>query len=121
DACGGKIQTERSAEPARTNEQHLGVFELELPLHADFRHDKMAAVAQNFFVGKTHGRFCTGLRLYSGGHCDSLLLQISIRLARDEERFLASPEMTELVLPPAMDGIMLIVSPSFVGVFSFAR
>src|SRR5207302_3490666 len=31
------------------------------------------------------------------------------------------PETTPVDAPPAMDGIMLIVSPSFVGVFSFAR
>jgi len=40
----------RSAKSAGTDEQHLGVLQLELPLHADFRHDEMAAVTQNFFV-----------------------------------------------------------------------
>src|SRR5256884_3175021 len=87
DACGGKIQTERSAEPARANEQHLGVFQLELPIHADFRHDEMTAVAQNFFVGKARSRFCTGLRLYSGGHCCSLLLYDAIPLPERRRRW----------------------------------
>ena len=52
DASRGQIQPERRAESAGADQQHLGVFELELTFHADFRHDQMPAVAQNFFVGQ---------------------------------------------------------------------
>src|SRR5260370_27029570 len=57
----------------------------------------MAAVAKNFFVGKARSRFSAGLRLYGGGHCVNLLLQISIRLARNKERsrFLAPQNRPE--------------------------
>src|SRR5258708_825845 len=74
DARGGKIQTKRRAEASRADKQYLGVLQLKLPLHADFRHDEVAAVTQDFFVRKARDRFCAGLRLYSCGHCDSLLL-----------------------------------------------
>ena len=87
DACGGKIQTERRAKSTRANEQHLSVLQLELPLHADFRHDEMTAVAQNFFVRKARCRFCSGLRLYSGGHCCSLLLYDAIPLPGRRRRW----------------------------------
>src|SRR5437016_3011522 len=106
DARGGKIQTKWRAESSSADEQHLGVLQLQLPLHADFRHDEMAAVTQNLFVGKARCRFCTRLRLCGGGHSCSLLLY-------DANSIVGTP--------PAMEGIMLIVSPSFVGVFSFAR
>src|SRR5256885_7076907 len=127
DARGRKIQAKWCAEPARADEQYLGVLQLELPLHADFRHDQMAAVAKDFFVRKARCRFCAGLRLCGCGHCVSLLLQIPIRLGAtiSDQRFLAkfnaAPSRTATaplnVTPPAMDGIILIVSPSFVGVF----
>src|SRR5712664_1403254 len=74
DARGGKIQTKWRAKPARADEQYFGVLQFELPLHTDFRHDEMAAVAKDFFVRKTRGRFCAGLRLCCCGHCFSLLL-----------------------------------------------
>src|SRR6266478_6146156 len=45
DARGGKIQAKRCAEPTRADEQYFGVLQLKLPLHADFRHDEVAAVA----------------------------------------------------------------------------
>ena len=35
------------AEAARSDEQHLCRFQLELPLHPDFRHDEVPAVAQD--------------------------------------------------------------------------
>src|SRR5258708_18314241 len=73
DARGGKIQAQRRAEASRANEQDLGVLQLELTLHANFRHDEVAAIAQNFFVRKAGDRLCAGLRLYSCGHCDSLV------------------------------------------------
>src|SRR5256885_3384628 len=131
DASGRKIQTEWRAKPTRTDKQYLGVLQLELPLHTDFRHDEVAAVAKDFFVRKARCRFCAGLRLCGCGHCVSLLLQIPMRLARtsSEEGFLSAftpacrraRNDASRCNPPAMDGIMLIVSPSFVGVFSFAR
>src|SRR5467141_4439667 len=50
DTSGSKIQAKRRAEPARADEQYLSVLQLELPLHADFRHDEVPAVAKDFFV-----------------------------------------------------------------------
>src|SRR5712692_1732839 len=72
DARGRKIQAQRRTEPSRADEQYLGVFQLELPVHPDFRHDEMAAVAQNLLFGKTHSGLCAGLRLSACGHCDFL-------------------------------------------------
>ena len=68
DTRGRKIQAKRRAKSARADEQDFGVFQLELPLHADFRHDKVAAVSQNFFIRKARGRFRAGRRLCCGGH-----------------------------------------------------
>ncbi len=45
-----EIQTQRRAEPTGSNQQYFRVFQLKLTLHAHFRHDQMAAVAQNFFI-----------------------------------------------------------------------
>ena len=67
-----EIQTERRTEPARADEQNLGVFQLELPLHADFGHDQMAAIAQNLFFRKRRSRLCSGLRLSGCSHCNFL-------------------------------------------------
>ena len=53
DAGRGEIQAERRAESAGADQQHLGVLELELTFHADFRHDQVAAVAQDLFVAET--------------------------------------------------------------------
>jgi hypothetical protein len=49
DASGGEIKPERAPETARADAEHLGLLELELPFHADFRHDEVAAIAQDFF------------------------------------------------------------------------
>src|SRR6266513_1822995 len=90
-ARGRKVQAKWCAEPARADEQYLGVLQLELPLHANFRHDEVPAVAKNFFVRKARRRFCAGLRLCGCGHCVSLLLQIPIRLGGtiSDRKFLA--------------------------------
>src|SRR3984957_3102970 len=63
DSGRGEIQTERGAESACADQQHLGVLELELTFHADFGHDQVAALAENLFVGEAgccagSGRFC---------------------------------------------------------------
>src|SRR6266849_6191362 len=50
DARGGEIEPKRRAESTGADEQHFGGFELELTVHADFGHDQVAAVAQDFFV-----------------------------------------------------------------------
>ena len=71
-ARGRKIQAQRRTEPSRADEQNLGVFQFELPVHPDFRHDEMAAIAQNLLFGKTCSGLCAGLRLSACGHCDSL-------------------------------------------------
>ena len=56
DACRGEIQTERRAEAAGADAEHFGLLELELTFHADFGHDQVAAVAQDFFFRKRDGR-----------------------------------------------------------------
>src|SRR5579862_2483451 len=58
----GQIQAQRRSETASADQKNLGIFQLELTLHTDFRHDQVAAVAQNFFVGQA-GHF----RLRIGG------------------------------------------------------
>ncbi len=47
-----QIEAQRRAESARADAQHLRLLELELPLHAHFGHDQVAAVAQHFFFGE---------------------------------------------------------------------
>src|SRR5215472_16478603 len=74
DTCRGKIKAQRRAQPASANEKNFGVFQLELPVHADFRHDEMAAVAQNLFLRKTRARLGCGLGLSGCGHLDFLPL-----------------------------------------------
>ena len=51
-ACRGQIKPQRRAQPARADHEHLGFGQLELPVHAHFGHDQMAAVALNFLLGK---------------------------------------------------------------------
>ena len=45
-----QIHPQRSAQAARAHQQHARVLQLELPVHADFRHNQMPAVTQNLFV-----------------------------------------------------------------------
>src|SRR6266851_289747 len=80
--CRCQIQSQRRAQTARANEQDFGVLQLELPVHADFRHDQVAAVAQNFLVRKGRGWFCCRPRLYCRSHCHSLLLRFQSFRAR---------------------------------------
>src|SRR5882724_7261931 len=114
-ACRSQVQSERRAQTAGANEQHSGAFQLKLPFEAYLGHDEVAAVAQDFFFRKLHflfrqcvGRYCHGR---SPLHSPMILgvagcgtLQLRCRSS-----------------PPAMDGTMLIVSPSLVRVFSFSR
>ncbi len=51
--CGGEVQPERRAESAGADEQHAGRLEPFLPVHADFGHDEMPAVACHFGRGET--------------------------------------------------------------------
>ena len=52
DAGRGEVQAQRRAQPARADQQHLRALQLELPFHADFRHDQVAAVAQDLVLRK---------------------------------------------------------------------
>ena len=45
----GQIKPQRRAQSARADHQDFGLGELELPLHAHFGHDQVAAVALNLF------------------------------------------------------------------------
>ncbi len=63
---GGEIQAERRAQPSRADTKNFSPLELELPIHADFGHDQMAAVAEYFFVRKGRGR--GGCDVDPGGH-----------------------------------------------------
>jgi hypothetical protein len=47
-----QVERQRRAQASRADTQHLRSFDLELPLHADFRHDEVARIAQNFVVGE---------------------------------------------------------------------
>jgi len=50
-----KIKRQWGPEASRANAQHLRGFELKLPVHADFRHDQVARVAQDFVVVERDG------------------------------------------------------------------
>ena len=50
DAGRAEIKRQRRAESARADAEHLRGFQLELPRHADFRHDQVARVAQDLVV-----------------------------------------------------------------------
>ena len=50
DAGGGQVQAERRAQSARADQQHVGGLELQLAFHADFGHDQVARVAEDFVL-----------------------------------------------------------------------
>src|SRR5207302_7207955 len=54
-ARGGQIEAQRRTETPGPNEKNAGRLEFLLPVHADFRHDEVAAVAGDFLGGKVHG------------------------------------------------------------------
>ncbi len=55
-ARGRQIQAQRRAQASGADQQHFGVLQLQLPFHADFGHDQVARVAQDFVLGKRNGR-----------------------------------------------------------------
>ena len=56
DAGGCQIHAQRRAQAARADQQHVRVLQLELPFHADFGHDQVPRVAQDFVVRKRRQR-----------------------------------------------------------------
>ena len=60
DAGRGQIQAQRRAQAAGADQQHFGVLQLELPFHADFGHDQVAAVAQDFVLRKRTASLARG-------------------------------------------------------------
>ena len=50
DTCRAKIQRQRRAQTASADAQYLRSLKLELPFHADFGHDQVARIAQDFVV-----------------------------------------------------------------------
>ena len=104
-ACRGEIKPQRRAQTAGADHQHFGLGELELTLHAHFRHDQVAAVALNLFFRKRALGFGSQGRARNDRHnANSLYVLRS-----------SSPR------PPAIEGTILMVSPSLMGVFSFCR
>ena len=58
DAGGGEVQQRRRAQPARADDQHLGVLQPLLPVHAQVGDDQVPAVARDLFARQL------GRRLY---------------------------------------------------------
>jgi hypothetical protein len=52
DSSGGQIQNERRSQAAGSNTKHLRLLQLELTVHADFLHDQVARIAQDFIVAE---------------------------------------------------------------------
>ena len=50
----GEVGQNRRAEPARADDDDARGLELLLPLEGHLRHDEMAPVATNLFIGKGH-------------------------------------------------------------------
>src|SRR5579863_144903 len=48
----GQIETKRRAKSAHADHQNARLLELQLPVHANFRHDEVAAIPQNLFARK---------------------------------------------------------------------
>ena len=51
DARRRQIQSQWRAQPPGTDGQHLCLLQFQLPVHADFGHDEVPAVAQDFVIG----------------------------------------------------------------------
>ena len=85
DSGRSQIQDQRRSQPARSDTEHLRLLQFELTVHADFRHDQVARVAQDFLVVERGDFFCD---------------------ARHITQY----------LPPAIDGTMESMSPSFTAV-----
>ena len=47
-----EIQSQRRTESTRAHAKNLRSFQLELPIHADFGHDQVARIAENFIIAK---------------------------------------------------------------------
>ncbi len=47
-----QIHAQRRTQPARADHEHLGALQLELAFHADFRHDQVPAVTEDFLFRK---------------------------------------------------------------------
>ena len=62
-----QIKRQRRAQPTRADAQYSRRLQLELPFHADFRHDQVARVAQDFVVRKRRG---FGFDFRDGRHWD---------------------------------------------------
>ena len=50
DAGGGEVEAQGRAEAAGADQADVGVLQLELPFHADFGHDQVAAIAQDLVL-----------------------------------------------------------------------
>ena len=52
--AAARYSAERRAETARADQQHAGLLQLQLPFHADFGHDQVPAVAEDFVFRQTY-------------------------------------------------------------------
>src|SRR5690606_11255519 len=50
----GEVHTQRRAEPARADDKHTARFQPPLAVHADLRHDQVAAVAPDLRIAEFH-------------------------------------------------------------------
>ena len=107
----GQIQPQRRAQPSRADHQHAGALQLELPLHAHLGHDQVPAVALDLFLRKFHFLLLQCCR-------SELPRTFSSNSLPFNRRTHASGSRSD---PPAIEGTMLIVSPSLVCVFSLSR
>src|ERR1700704_3629965 len=100
----GQVQPEGRAQASGADQQHSGTLQLELPFESNLRHDEMPAVSKDLFIRELHFLF----RQRIGRNCHG-------RSPLNSIRYFGSVD------PPAIEGTMLIVSPSLVRVFSLSR
>ena len=75
DAGRREIKSERRAEAAGADAKHFRLLQLQLTFHAHFRHDQVAAVAQDFFFRK---RWLPAVRLCVFGAIETIQFSIAI-------------------------------------------
>ena len=84
DARSRQVKPQRRAQATGPDQQDPRAFQLELALHANFRHDQVPAITQNLFVGQARCRWVAGQRRCLGGH--SVPLMNILPVQRDSEK-----------------------------------
>ena len=62
DARGREVEAQRRAQTASAYHQYTGLFEFDLALHADFRHDQVTAITKDLVVTKDGSGCCHASR-----------------------------------------------------------